>query len=251
LHAHGQGIIVIRPDGTRLASFQGKIPGYWRGHRLIGLSPRRAMMVGCFGDTERAWCGLLEVDENGKPSANIFFEAKNVAEGRTREQASADVTTAFRPDELSRMRRTDGREFVFVARHSLSPLLIDLKTLEVAVPDKTTGMEGLSTLAALGFTGKRFFRNGRPISALSGVAVTPNSKQMVFDGGWLYRPGLVWMRQHAATRKLERLQANTLPHAYWHLRAGSSAHYGLIAFDPYHDNPPLSRVTILDEQVRD
>lgn len=250
LHAHGQGIIVVRSDGTRLASFRDKIPGYWKGHRLIGLSPRRAMMVGCLGDTERAWCGLLEVDEAGRPSANVFFEAKNVAEGRTREQASADVTTAFRPDELSRLRHADGREFVLVERHGLSPLLIDSKTLKAATVDQADGLNGLSTVTEFGFTGGRFLRDVQPVLVHSGVATTPNSKRLVFDDGWLYRPGSVWTRQHTATRRLERLQANSLPPTYWNLRAGSSVHYGLIAFDPADDTRPLIRITIENERGR-
>jgi hypothetical protein len=249
MHAHGQGIIVIRPGGSRLASFQGMTPGYWKGHRLIGLSPRRALMVGCLGATDRAWCGLLEVDANGKPSANIFFEAKNVAEGRSPEQASADMTTAFRPDELSCVRRADGAEYVLVERNGLSPLLIDSKTLEVATSENAGGMRGLSTRTDFGFAGKRFLHNGQPIWVNSGVASTPNSTQRVYHDGWLYRPGLVWMRQHVPTQKLERLQARTLPHAYWQLRAASTAHYGLVAYDPTNPNQPLSRVTILDEQM--
>lgn len=248
LHAYGQGIIVVRPDGTRVASFKGKTPGYWKGHKLLGLSPRRALMVGSFGDTKRAWCGLLEVDEDGETSANIFFEAKNVSEGRPPEQASADVRTVFQPVDLSRVRHADGKQYALVDRDVLAPLRIDLETLEVSVAEKGLDAGAATTQTDLGFSGTRFLRDGRPIWAHSGLASSPSSKWLVYHDGWLYRPGYVWMRQHAEMRKLERLQASQLAHAYWHLRAGSSAHYGLITFDP-DGTPPLSQVTILDEQL--
>jgi hypothetical protein len=201
-------------------------------------------MAGCFGTTNRAWCGLLEVDKNGKASANIFFQAKDVNAGRPREQAFADVNTAFQPGDLCQMRHADGKEYVRVNRRGLSPLQIDLATLDVSVVEDVIGAAA-STRTNLGFSGERFLREGRPIRVNSGVASSPNSKQLLFHDGWLYRPGLVWMRQHIDTRKLERLQAQQ----YWHLRAGSSAHYGLIAYDPYDRSRPLSRVKILDERV--
>ena len=247
LHAFGQGILVLRPDGTRLATFKGKTPSYSNGHKIIGLSPRRSLMAGCFGATNRAWCGLLEVDTSGKASANIFFQAKDVAAGRPREQASADVNTAFQLGDLCQVRHADGKEFVRLDRRGLSPLEINLATLDVSVVEEVIGA-GASTRTDLGFSGERFLRGGRPVTVRSGVASSPNSKQLVYHDGWLYRPGLVWMRQHVDTRKLERLQANTLPQQHWHLRAGSSAHYGLIAYDSYDRSRPLSRVTILDER---
>ncbi|MFA8019252.1 hypothetical protein [Bremerella cremea] len=249
LHAHGEGILVLRSDGTRLASFNGLLPDYSKGHKIVGLSPRRALMVGSFGNTERAWCGILEVAEDGTPSVDILLEAKTVAEGRSREEASADITTAFRADGLSRVQRKDGKELVVVERHGLTPLYIDLQTLKVAAPDIVAGREGLSTQTDLGFTGKRFLHDGTPLWLLSGMANLPNSKEITFHDGWLYRPGYVWMRQHLATHKLERLQSKPLSQDYWHLRVGSSAHYGLVVYDPFHESQPLSKVTILDEEV--
>jgi hypothetical protein len=248
LHAYGQGILVVRPDGTGVATFKGQTPSYSNGHKIIGLSPRRALMAGCLGTTNRAWFGLLEVDENGKASANIFFHAKEVAAGRPREQAFADVNTAFQPGNLCQVRHADGKEYVRVDRRGLSPLQIDLATLDVSVVEEVIGAAA-STRTDLGFSGERFLHDGRPIWVNSGVASSPISKQLLFHDGWLYRPGYVWMRQHVDTRKLERLQASTLPQPYWQLRAGSSAHYGLIAYDPYDRSRPLSRVTILDERV--
>jgi len=248
LHAFGQGILVVRPDGTRLATFKGKTPSYSNGHKIIGLSPRRSLMAGCFGATNRAWFGLLEVDTNGKASANIFFQAKDVAAGRPRQQASADVNTAFQPGDLCQVRHADGKEYVRVDRRGLSPLEIDLAMLDVSVVEEVIGAAA-STRTDLGFSGERFLRDGRPIWVNSGVASSPNSKQLLYHDGWLYRPGYVWMRQHVDTQKLERLQANTLPQQYWQLRAGSSAHYGLIAYDPHDRSRPLYRVTILDERV--
>jgi len=146
------------------------------------------------------------------------------------------------------VRHADGKEYVRVDRRGLSTLEIDLATLDVSVVEEVIGAAA-STRTDLGFTGERFLRDGRPIWVNSGVASSPNSKQLLYHDGWLYRPGYVWMRQHVDTQKLERLQANKLPQQYWHLRAGSSAHYGLIAYDPYDRSRPLSRVTILDERV--
>ena len=250
LHAYGQGIIVLRPDGTRLATFKGKTPSYSRGHKLLGISPRRALVVGSFGATNRAWCGLLELDENDQPSVNVFFEAKEVAAGRSPEQASADVKTAFVPEQLHRVRHDDGKQYVLVDRAGLSRLQIDLETLDVSVPEQVIGVPGVSTLTDLGFSGRLFLRDGQPLWVRSGVAITPNSKRLLFHDGWLYRPGAVWMRQHSETRKLERLQASRLDHQYMQLRVGSSAHYGLITYDPYKRTPPMSRVTILDQPVK-
>lgn len=247
LHAYGRGIVAVRPDGTGLTSFKGKTPGYWKGHRLLGLSPGRALMVGSFGETNRAWCGLLEIDDGGQSSVNVFFEAKNVAEGRTQTLAAADVTTVFQPEDLSRVRHADGRDFVLVDRRELSLMLIDLESLAVSIPEKSLRLKGLSTETELGFLGRLFVRDGLALPVNSGVAISRNSKRILYHGGWLYRPGYVWMRQHVESGKLERLQAGTLAHEYWDLRAGSSAHYGLITYSPFNEQQSVSRVTILDE----
>jgi len=251
LHAHGQGIVAVRPDGTRMATFKHNqdVPGYWKGLRLLGLSRRRAMIVGSFGEKNRAWCGILEVDDKGKQSANIFFEAKYVAEGRSPDEARANPHTVFQPDDLQYVQHTSGKDYVLVGRRGLSYLQIDVKTLNVTVPEKVIGVRGTSTRADLGFSGRTFLRDGRPVWALSGLATLPNSKQILFHEGWIYRPGYVWMRENAATGKRERLQRQKLPHQYWHLQVGSSAHYGLVAFDRYNRDLPLARVTILDESA--
>ncbi len=249
LHAHGQGIVAVRPDGTRMATFKhnGDVPGYWKGLRLLGLSPRRAMIVGSFGETNRAWCGILEVDDKGKQSASVFFEAKHVAEGRSPEEARADLPTVFQPDDLQYVQHASGKDYVLVGRRGLSYLQIDMETLKVTVPEKVIGAKGVSTRADLGFYGRTFLRDGRPVRALSGLATSPNSKRVLFHNGWIYRPGYVWMRENVETGKRERLQARNLPHQYWHLQVGSSAHYGLVTFDRYNRDLPLARVTILDE----
>ena len=247
LHATGRGIVAIRPDGTGLTSFKGKTPGYSKGHKLLGLSPGRSLMVGSFGDTNRAWCGLLKIDNNGQPSVNVFFEAKNVAAGRTPGQAAADTTTVFQPEDLSRVSHSDGRDFALIDRRGLSLMLIDLASLEVSVPEKGLRLKGLSTETELGFLGRLFVRDGLALPVNSGVPISRNSKRILYHDGWLYRPGYVWMRQHVDTRKLERLQAKTLAHEYWDLRVGSSAHHGLITYSPSDVRQPVSRVTILDE----
>lgn len=247
LHAYGQGIVAVRPDGTGLTSFKGKTPDYSKGHKLLGLSPGRALMVGSFGETNRAWCGLLAINEDGQSSVNVFFEARNVVEGRSQTLAAADLTTVFQPEDLSRVRHSDGRDLVLVDRRELSLMLIDLESLDVSVPVKGGGLAGLSTETEPGYFGRLFLRDGVPIRVTSGVAISRNSRQTLYHDGWLYRPGYVWMRQHVETGKLERLQARTLTHEYWDLRAGSSAHYGLITYSPFNEKQLVSRVTILDE----
>lgn len=247
LQAYGRGIVAVRPDGTGLTSFKGRTPGYGKGHKLMGLSPGRALMVGSFGQNNRAWCGLLKIDAVGQSSVNVFFEAKTVTEGRTATQAAADVTTVFQPEDLSRVRHSDGREFVLVDRRDLSLMLVDLETLDVSIPEKGVGLKKLSTQSEPGYFGRLFLRDGDPIRVTSGVAISRNSKRVLFHDGWLYRPGYVWMRQHVDSRKLERLQAKTLPHEYWDLQVGSSAHYGLITYSPSNGRQPVSRVTVLAE----
>lgn len=246
LHAYGRGIVAVRPDGTGLTSFKGRTPGYSKGHRIIGLSPGRALMAGSFGKTNRAWCGLLEIGENGQSSVNVFFEARNVAEGRASTQADADVSTVFQPEDLSRVRHSDGRNFILVDRRGMSLMLIDLKTFHVSIPEKSTRLRGLSTETELGYFGRLFVRDGLAFPVNSGVASSRNSKRILYHDGWLYRPGYVWMRQHVATRKLERLQAKTVPHEYWNLQVGSSAHFGLVTYSPFSEQQKVSRLSILD-----
>lgn len=248
LQASGRGIVAVRPDGTDLTSFRGMTPSYSTGHRLMGLSPGRALMVGSFGEKHRAWCGLLKVEDGGQRSVNVFFEAKNVAEGRHPSDVTADPTTVFQPDELSLVTAADSREFALVERRGLSPMLIDLKSLEVSVPEKPAGLDQLSTQTRSGFFGRLFLRQGIPVRVNSGVATSRNSKRILYHDGWLYRPGYIWVRQHVTTGKLERLQARTLPHEYWDLRAGSSAFYGLITYSPFNSNQPVSRIMIADDR---
>ncbi|MBL7037536.1 MAG: hypothetical protein ISR77_02850 [Pirellulaceae bacterium] len=251
LHAQGRGIVAIRPDGTRMATFKRNehVPSYWKGLRLLGLSPRRVLIVGSFGETNRAWCGILEIDEKGKQSASIFFEAKYVAEGQSPEEARANPNTVFQPEDLQYVEHTSGKDYFLVGRRGLSYLQVDVETLNVTVPEKVIGAEGASTRTDFGFSGRTFLRDGRPVWAHSGLATLPNSKQILFHDGWIYRPGYVWMREDPETGRRERLQAHKLPHQYWHLQVGSSAHYGLVTFDRYNRGLPLARVTILDESA--
>lgn len=250
LHAYGKGIIAVQPDGTELTSFKRMCPSYSRGHRILGLSPGRALVVGSFGESNRAWCGMLERSETGQPSVNVFFEAKNVPEGRTKDAAAADVTTVFQPEEISRVKHADGRDFALIGRRDLSLMLIDLESLDVSVPEKNIRLKGLSTETELGFLGRLFVRDGLALPVNSGVASSRNSKRLLYHDGWLYRPGYVWMRQNVESGQLERLQAKTVPHRYWNLQTGSSAHYGLVTYDPFDPAQPFSRVTILDESNR-
>lgn len=248
LQAYGRGIVAVKPDGTGLVSFKGMTPGYSKGLGLLGLSPGTSLAAGSFGRTNRVWCGLLSVNEEGQHSVNVFFEAKDVAEGRDPAQASADTSTVFQPEDLSRVTSARGRKFVLVGRRGLSPMLVDPETLTVTVPDSGGNTDRLSTDTELGYQGRLFLRDGVPVRVMSGVAISRNSRRIVFHNDWLYRPGYIWVRQHVETGKLERLQARTLPHQYWDLRVGSSAHYGLVTYSPY-SSQPVSRLTILHDNI--
>lgn len=248
MHAHGQGIVAMQTDGTRLATFkQPLIPGYWRGHKILGLSPRKALMVGSFGDTNRAWCAILQVDNTGKPSANAFFQAKYVPEGRAPEEVATDANVAFQPDALYQVRLPNGKDYAIVGRTGLSRLQIDLASLKVSVPDPKEIVAGASTRTDLGFCGQVFLHKGRVVIPNSGLANLPTSKQMVFHNGWLYRPGYVWMRERPETGKRERLHRNKLTHKDWHLLPGASAHYGLVAYDPHESSSAFYRIRIVDD----
>jgi hypothetical protein len=195
----------------------------------------------------------LEVDEQGKQSANVFFEAKYVVEGRSPEEARLDPRTVFQPNDLQYIQNANGNGYALVRRRGLAlsqaPLKINLDTLKVTVLKKWFGVEGTSTRTTLGFSGRCLLRNGRSVWVNSGVASSSNSKRILFHDGWLYRPGYIWVRENADSGKRERLQDKTLPHAYWHLRVGSSAHYGLVTYDPYNRMRPLSQVEIAEKEV--
>lgn len=248
IFAQHAGICVIQSDGQLIATFRQSehMPGYWKGFQLVGLSPRRALMVGSFGASNRAWCGILSIDKNGKPSADVFFEAKYVADGRAKAMAEADPNTAFQPDRMLHVRDKNGKRFVFVSRKNLSKYLrIDPATREVSVASTT----GLSTRTDLGFRGRTFLVDGHSMATRSRELQNANTRQYVFHDGWLYAMGHFWYRVHIETGKEERLQPRGLkmPTVYWNTQGGPSAHYGMVIHHLYHASPSLYRVTIADK----
>ncbi len=250
LHVHGLGIVAVSPDGQRLATFTASdsLPGYERGLKLVGLAPGKVLAVGSFGPQDRAWCAILRAGEDGMRSVNLFFEARYVRAGRPPGDVRREPRIAFRPEGATRMRRNDGREFVWVDRRGMpSPLQIDLETLEVSVRETYTGDDQVSTCIELGFRGRRFLRGGRLITANSGLALLPSSKLLVYHAGWIYRPGTVWMREHVETGSRERLHRTKLPGRFWHLYAGVSSHYGVVAYDRSEQMPALSRLEWIGE----
>lgn len=247
IHAQGVGIVAVRASGEHVATFRQNehIPGYWKGFQLVGLSPRRALMTGSFGPSSRAWCAMLEVDEDGEQSADVFFEAKYVADGRAKEQADSDPRTAFQPDRMLRVRNEDGKTFVLVARRNRSGyLLIDPETRNVSVSKPT----GLTTRTELGFRGRTFLLNGRSMATLAPTLQNADVRTYVFHDGWLYAPGRFWYRVHIESGREERLQPRNLrmPTELWNIRGGPSAHYGFVVHHLYRNSPPLYRVTIAD-----
>lgn len=248
MHVHGQGIVAIRTDGNPVATFrEPEIPGYWKGHKLVGLAPRKALMVGSFGEANRAWCAILQIDEMGQQSANVFFQAKFVPEGRSPEDAATNVEIAFRPDSLHQVRLKDGKGYAIVGRPGLPRMRIDLSTLNVTVPPPKEVVAGATTRTDLGFRAAVFLHEGHAFIPSSGLADLPTSKRMVFHDGWLYRPGYVWMRGRPETGQRERLHRNKLNHNMWNLRAGVSAHYGVVAYNPWGSRVTLFRVNIVDD----
>ncbi len=257
LHARGQGVIAVRPDGTRLATFKQSehVPNFGKGLKLLGLLPRKALSVGSLGENHRGWCGILQVDQEGEQSVNVFFEAKYVPQGRTREKSEADATTAFRPAWIHHVNMPNGKGHVLVGRRELKGALqIDVDTLKVSVSGYDThhvGRQGFFShdghlLASLGGNSFVHFsppgRDGkvrrRPLAQ-----IRPYVDQLLFHDGWVYVPGRVWRRLDPNERKPERLQTwpSRLPVPYWSLKAGVSAHYGLIAYDLYKRSPQFSR----------
>ncbi|WP_442509461.1 hypothetical protein SH528x_001033 [Novipirellula sp. SH528] len=261
LFAHGQGIVAFKPDGTRVATFNARdhVPGYDRGICLLGLSPRRALAVGSFGENQRAWCGVLEIDKQGKPSVDIFFEAKLAAEGRPAAESAADPQTAFRPNWIHRFNSVGGNNTVFVGRSGLKGALeIDLQTRQVSVS---------SFLNTSAFGRQAFFsHNGNLIASLGGNSlmqytvaddnravrrqklstIDPYVDQLLLHDGWLYVPGKVWRRMDPDELQLQRLQPSNsrLPTRYWSMKFGVSAHYGLVGHSLYENQPPLFQISV-------
>jgi hypothetical protein len=262
MYAHGQGIIAVRPDGTRLATFNQTqhLPGYGKGFQLLGLSPSRALIVASFGKSNRAWCGILEVDSSGKQSVNVFFEAKYVAEGRLPKDAAADPKTAFQPVWIHRLDSRNGKDYALVGRRDIAGTLqIDLDTFDVSVSQYAPHVfgrhaffshEGHLLLSRGGNQLIHYFPPGRDGSVRSHVLannINPYVDQLLLHEGWLYVPGRAWFRLDPDKRKPERLQPwpSHLPGYYASLKGGVSAHYGLIAYYLY--KRPLYQVTILEE----
>ena len=247
IYARGTGIVAVRPDGTIAATFRQRehIPGFWKGFGLVGLSPRRALMVGSFGNSHRAWCGILEIDEQGNQSADVFFEAKYVADGRDKQEAEDDPHTAFQPHRLLRVRNSAGKSQVLILRKDLSKYLcIDPDARDVSIG----GISGHTTRTDLGFRGRTFLLNGKSLAGLSPKLQNAGVLQYVFHDGWLYAMGRFWYRVHIETGREERLQLSSLrmPTTLWNIRGGPSAHYGLVVHHLYQKSPPLYRVTIAD-----
>jgi hypothetical protein len=261
-------VIAVQPDGTRLATFNQTrhLPGYSKGFSLLGLSPRRALIVASFGKNNRAWCGILEVEQSGQQSANVFFEAKYVAAGRPPEAAAADPKTAFQPAWIHRLQSHDGKnDRVLVGRREIpGALQIDLDTFQVSVSRYDTHAVGRQAffshdghlLASLGGNQLvHYFPPGQDGAVRSRVLanITPYVDQLLLHEGWLYVPGRVWLRLDPGHRKPERLQPwpAQLPVSYSSLEGGVSAHYGLIAYDRYKRSPPLYQIEILEEIADD
>ncbi|MGV3483862.1 MAG: hypothetical protein ACO1RT_05550 [Planctomycetaceae bacterium] len=267
LYAHGQGVIALRPDGTRLATFNQTehVPGYWKGFSLLGLSPRRAIMVASFGQTNRAWCGILEVDERGEQSVNVFYEAKYVAEGRQPQEAAADLKTGFQPAWIHRLQSHNGKDCVIIGRRGLSGALqIDLDTLEASISPYNIRASGRHAffshdghlLASLG--GNQLVHYSPPgndgaVRSRVLSAITPYVDQLLLHEGWLYVPGRVWLRLDPEQRVPERLQPwpTRLPVRYQSLHGGVSAHFGLIAYDIHNPNPSLYQIKVVDVNAED
>jgi hypothetical protein len=252
IHVHGAGIVAVDPNSKQVTTFRQDniIPGYDKGFKLVGLSPRHTLMIGSFGEANRAWCAILKVDENGKPSAEVFFEAKFVANGRPKDVAEADPQTAFQPERVYDVTDAAGKRYVLVSRSKLKKKLrIDPATRRVSV----ASVPKASTRTELGFRGRSFIQDGKFLSSNSPKLSESNARQLVYHDGWLYALGHVWYRSHVETGKLERLQPGfkKMPTNYWNARSGVSAHYGLVIHRLYNRRPPLYRVTIADEPAKE
>jgi hypothetical protein len=272
----GWGIYVLDAEGNQLAMFNSAtpLPGIDKGLQLLALGPRRVLAVGSFGEHNRAWCGVLELDEENKPLIRVFHEAKRVPDGRPREDANADPQTTFVPSWIHRFQGRDGSETALVGRSvpiesgvrlNDRHLAIDLKSWAVSVcAFDTRGFAGNDSL---------YSHDGHLLHASSSVYHCPPRedesqpgdvrilfghpfnwhRQLLPCDGWIYVPGLVWRRIRPGTWEVENLlRASTvLPHPYRALRCGVSAHYGLIGYRHYlypqeAGAPVLFQITIAD-----
>ena len=97
----GWGVYVLDAEGNLLTMFNSStpLPGIDQGLQLLGVSPRRALAVGSFGEHHRAWCGMLEVSPDNKPLIRLFHEATRVPEGRPpQDEMRHDVHQAHHDD---------------------------------------------------------------------------------------------------------------------------------------------------------
>ena len=273
----GWGVYVLDAEGNLLTMYNSStpLPGIDHGLQLLGVSPRRALAVGSFGEHHRAWCGMLEVSADNKPGIRLFHEATRVPEGRPPQEANADPATAFQPSWIHRFHGQEDDQTVLVGRNvpigggvrlSNRPLSIDLKTLAVGVVEcETRGFAG---------NGAMFSRDGHVLHASSSVYhfapseqrgqlgaparlfdhPFPYFHQLVPHDGWLYVPGNVWRRIRQDNFEVEYLlrPATVLPGPYNNLRIGVSAQYGLIGFRSHlypneTGNPVLYQVSIAGE----
>ena len=158
------------------------------------------MIVASFGKSNRAWCGILEVDESGKQSVNVFFEAKYVAKGRLPKDAAADSKTVFQPAWIHRHDSGNGRNCVLVGRRDVAGALqIDLDTLDVSVSRYDThrvgrqaffSHDGHLLVSRGGNQLIHYFPPGRDGSVRSHVLanINPYVDQLLLHEGWLPGP---------------------------------------------------------------
>lgn len=264
----GRGIYVLDADGTHVATFDisTPLPGIERGLQMLPLAPRRMLAVGSFGEHARAWCGILEIDADGKPAVNVFYEARRVPDGRPAAEANADPETAFQPTWIHRFHGRDGRTVALVGRGvRTEALAIDCETLDMSlVTYRTRGYGANEALFShnghlIQVTGSAVYRfpphdgSERMVQGNKLFEHKAVYRQLLPYDGWAYVPGFVWRRIHPETLQVECLlpARAVLPRPYRCMRFGVSAHYGLVGFPmfiaPKSGSPVLYKVTIREE----
>lgn len=252
----GEGVEVFTPGGEAVASLgeESGLPASDQGLRILGLAPRKVLAVGSFGALRRAWCAVVEIDEQDKLRVKVFHEATRVPrDPQRKDRLALDPQMTFTPkwihryDDGPRSRAIVGRKPGLESNGY--PLAVDLGTLKASVLQRRVNggtyhdsffSRSGNLFQATHTKLMRFSMDASPGEGpvqelcqsdprLKGVTHNLYAQAIPHDG-WLYITGYMWFRVHQETLREERLVETMLPQPFRSTIGGVSAHYGLIAW---------------------